>query len=298
MKRNLLIAGLTALALIAPVSGVAEAQPPSRFSVTVSGKGPDVILVPGLVSSGDVWNATVQQLAPTHRVHVVQVAGFAGAAPGANGEEGALKALVEELVTYAAGLGHPAIIGHSLGGLAALEVAARKPDAVGRVLVVDALPFYPLIMSSKATVEMVKPQAAMMRNQIAAQSDAQSAAGAAKTAARLSKTEAGQALVMKWSIASDRKVAAQMMYEDMIDDARGALASITAKLTIVYAYDAVMGAQAEVDELYRSAYSAAPSAKLARIDNSYHFIMLDQPAAFAEEVAAFLKECGAALGRR
>jgi pimeloyl-ACP methyl ester carboxylesterase len=289
MKRNLLIAGLTALALIVPAFGSAEAQAPTRFSVTVTGKGPDVILVPGLASSGEVWNATVKQLAPTHRVHVVQVAGFAGAAPGANGEDGALTALVDELGAYASKLDHPAIVGHSLGGLVALEVAAAKPDAVSRALIVDALPFYPLIMSPKATVDMVKPQAAMMRTQIIAQTDAQSSAGAAKTAARLSKTEAAQALVAKWSIASDKKTMAQMMYEDMITDARPLLPSIKAKLTVVYAYDAAMGAQAELDDLYTSAYAAAPAAKLTRIDNSFHFIMLDQPAAFAKEVEAFLK---------
>jgi pimeloyl-ACP methyl ester carboxylesterase len=285
MKRNLLLAGLTALALIAPAFG----QAPTRFSVNVSGKGPDVILVPGLVSSGDVWNDTVKQLSPTHRVHVVQVGGFAGAPAGVNGEEGALKALTDEVAAYAAKLDHPAIIGHSLGGLIALEVAEAKPDAVSRVMAVDALPFYPLIMAPTATIEMVKPSAAMMRSRVIAQTDAQYAAGAPKTAASLVKSEAGQALVTKWSIASDRKTAAQMMYDDMITDARPQLGAIKAKLTVVYAYDAVMGGQAEVDGLYNSAYAGAPSAMLKRVDGSYHFVMLDQPAAFAKEVDTFLK---------
>jgi pimeloyl-ACP methyl ester carboxylesterase len=51
----------------------------------------------------------------------------------------------------------PAIVGHSLGGLLALMIAAKAPDAVGKVMVVDALPFYALLFNPAATVEMTKP---------------------------------------------------------------------------------------------------------------------------------------------
>ena len=54
------------------------AADPTRFSVSVTGQGPDVVLIPGLATPGEVWDATVKHLAPTHRVHVVQVAGFGG----------------------------------------------------------------------------------------------------------------------------------------------------------------------------------------------------------------------------
>jgi len=55
-----------------------------RISVSVKGQGSDVILIPGLASSAHVWDATVAHLAATHRVHVVQVAGFAGSPAGSN----------------------------------------------------------------------------------------------------------------------------------------------------------------------------------------------------------------------
>ena len=64
-----------------------------------------------------------------------------------------LPALVAEMVQYVAGLERPSIIGHSLGGLIALEVAAANPDAIGRLLIVDALPFYALTINPGATVE-------------------------------------------------------------------------------------------------------------------------------------------------
>jgi pimeloyl-ACP methyl ester carboxylesterase len=40
----------------------------------------------------------------------------------------------------------------------------------------------------------------------------------------------------------------------------------------------------------KSAYSSAPHVKILRIDHSLHFIMLDQPQAFSDAVAKFLKD--------
>ena len=238
-----------------------------------------------------MWDVTVKQLASSHRVHVVQVAGFGGVDAGINkADSDILPALVDEMAHYVAGLGRPAVIGHSLGGLIALEVAARNPDAIGRVLVVDALPFFALTMSPNATVAMASQMATMMRNQLMAQTDAQYSAGAPMTAARLAKSPTARADVAKWAAASDRTVVAKAMYEDMITDARPRLPQIKAKTTVLYAFDSTMGLpQATIDSLYSGAYTGLAGVDLKRIDGSYHFIMLDQPDAFAREVDAFLK---------
>jgi len=49
-----------------------------RLSVEVVGQGPDVILIPGFGCSREVWRAEAERLKTTHRVHLVQLAGFAG----------------------------------------------------------------------------------------------------------------------------------------------------------------------------------------------------------------------------
>ena len=64
---------LLALALAAS----AGAQP-STFAVEVTGSGPDVVLIPGLSSSGPVWDGTVARFADTHTLHVVTLTGFGG----------------------------------------------------------------------------------------------------------------------------------------------------------------------------------------------------------------------------
>jgi pimeloyl-ACP methyl ester carboxylesterase len=50
-----------------------------------------------------------------------------------------------------------------------------------------------------------------------------------------------------------------------------------------------MGPEAMIDGLYRGQYAPAPHVSFVRVDGSYHFIMLDQPAAFQAAVADFLR---------
>lgn len=281
---RVLVIGLAALLLTAP----AMAQ--TRFVATVTGQGPDVVLIPGLASSDDVWDATVEQLSATHRVHTLQVKGFAGEPAGPNADGPVLEPLVEEVAAYAAKLEKPAIIGHSLGGLMAIKIAAKHAASVDRIMVVDALPFYALLFAPTATVEMVKPQADIMRTQTIAMTDEQFAAGQDRTMAMLVKSEAARAAPTQWSLKSDRKVMATAMYEDMLTDTRPLLPQIKAKTTVVYAYEAQMGRPAEfADGMYAKAYEGLAGVKLKRIDGGFHFIMLDKPEAFAKEVDAFLK---------
>lgn len=279
---------LSGLAILAVAAAPALAEP-TRFSVTVTGEGADVILVPGLGSSADVWTQTVEQLAPAHRVHLVQVSGFAGAEAGGNADGPVLPGLVEELAAYAETLDKPAIIGHSMGGLAAVELAAAHPDAVSRVMVVDSLPFYGLMFSAQATVAAIAPQAAGLRDQLLAMDKATYDRGQDQSLNIMAKSPEALAKVKAWSVASDKSVVARALYDVMTTDARPRLSAITKPVTVVYAYDPQMGRTgAAVTAMYIDAYAGVEKSELKRIDGGYHFIMLDQPAAFAEAVTAFL----------
>ena len=58
-----------------------------RITVEVEGDGPDVVLIPGLSSPRAVWAPTAERLKTTHRLHLVEVRGFGGDAPGPIGGE-------------------------------------------------------------------------------------------------------------------------------------------------------------------------------------------------------------------
>ncbi|MBO9544301.1 alpha/beta hydrolase [Caulobacter sp.] len=283
-----------AMAILAAcgVFGGSHAHAADRMTVTVTGKGPDVVLIPGLASSGAVWDATVKQLATSHRVHVVQVAGFAGAPVAGNAEGEVVDPLVEAVDGYikANHLKSPAVIGHSMGGFTGLLLARRHPEDIGRLMIVDSLPFFAVLFSPAATVESVKPQAAAMRDGVTAMSPEAFASQQAMTTPRFVKSPDGQKLVLAWSVASSQSVVGRAMYDLLTTDARGELAAIKTPVTLLYPYAPAMGAPtAAIDKTYADAYAALPGVALKRIDDSRHFIMLDQPQAFAAAVETFLK---------
>ena len=277
------------LAFMAP--GLVHAAQPTRFTVEVRGKGPDVILIPGLDSSRAVWEPTAKALEGRYRLHIVQVNGFAGSPAGANAEGPIIDGMVEELAAYVADnrLDHPAVIGHSMGGFTGLALARRHPESLGRLMVVDAFPFFSILIQAKDAAA-AEPVAARTRANFATLSEEDLLKVQTRTMKSLVKNEQGQKDAVAWSMASDRQVVGQVTYEVMTSDLRGELAAITTPVTVLYAKDASMGFVGNMmGGIYKDNYAGLKGVKIVEIDNSLHFIMLDQPEAFLREVEIFLK---------
>ena len=283
---------LTALILLPAFS--TPGQAPTRFTVVTEGKanGPAILLIPGLTSGREVFNTEAAMLAPVYHLYRVQLNGFAGQPAGPNASGPILVPVVEQLHQYIlANHLHPAVIGHSLGGLLGLMLAKAHPEDVRKLLVIDSLPFYGLVFSPGATVEKVRPQGEMMRDQIAAQTPDQAAAGAAQAAAMLVKNADGARVVAVNSIASDRTVFANAMFEDLTTDLRAELTTIETPTTVLYPHDAAIAGPdpARFDTLYKGAYATMPHVTFQRIEDSRHFIQFDQPVVFNAAVQSFLK---------
>lgn len=274
-------------------SVTSEQLNPQRISVQTQGSGSDVILIPGLASSREVWADLAADLRKRHRIHLVELAGFASTPAISNPDGEVIAPAVDAIAEYIRSqhINAPAIIGHSLGGEIALMLGARHPDQVGRLMIVDALPFYTLMIDPAATSETAVQQATTTRNWLLAQSAEQRVAAQKTSIARLAKTEAVRPALVEAGINSDRETVADAVYELMITDLRPELGRIKAPIEIVYAWDVLFGVPAAgVDAMYRQAYVSAPDIHFTRIDNSFHFIMLDQPERFSGAVAAFLNK--------
>jgi len=278
-----------------PVVVVASAGP-TRFSVVVegpaAGKAPDVILIPGLASSREVYAAEAKLLVPKYRLHLIQIAGFAGQPAGPNASGPILGPVVEELHNYIVvnHLEHSPVIGHSMGGLLALMLADAHPGDVSKLLIVDTLPFYGLVFDPGATVEALHGQAQAMHDALIAMPADQFAATQPTFSARLVASVEGQKAVSASSLASDRTVFANAMLEDLSTDLRPRLAGIKTPAMVLYPYVAAQGTQAEVAALYTNSYKGMPNVQFTKIDDSLHFIMYDQPAAFHAAVVRFLEQ--------
>jgi len=262
-----------------------------HISVEVVGKGSPVILIPGLSTPRAVWDAFVPGLAAGHSVYLVQVNGFAGEDPRGNLKPGVLAGIVADLhaLVVQEKLKDAAVVGHSLGGLAGLMFAKAHPGDLGRLMVVDALPFIGTLFAPNATVAMVEPQAAGMRDQIiASYGRPADKAGSEAIATRLALKPESRLQVVAWSMATDPRVSGQAMYEDMVTDLRPDLAAIATPITMVYPWSTYVP-QAQADALYRGAYASAPHVSFVPIGDAAHFVMLDQPEAFRTALIAFVK---------
>ena len=175
---RLLVSAAAPLAILHPAPGhaaptAAAAENVTRMdhiSIAATGSGSPVILIPGLSTPRAVYDGIVPELAKTHRVYTVEVNGFGGSDPGKNLEPGILDGIVADLDTFITRnkLGGAAVIGHSMGGLAGLMLAKAHPGDVGRLMVVDALPYVGDIFVPGATIAQVEPKARAMRDQMAA----------------------------------------------------------------------------------------------------------------------------------
>ncbi len=279
-------------ALFAGASGLANAAPARDISVEVVGEGRPVLMIPGLNSGAEVWRETCAALQPDRiQCHLVQLPGFAGA-PAAE-HAAFLPAMREQLLAYVRerGLARPAVVGHSLGGALALQMAMAAPDAVGPLVIVDSLPFFAGAMNPAATAEAVRPMAEAMRTQMLAADDATYARNAEAAMRGMSRDAARTETLKEWGRASDRATTAQAMYELMVTDLRPELSKVKAPTQVLGAWAAYapMGSTKEsTAAIFRTQYATLDGARVEMSDAGYHFLMWDDPSWVQARIREFL----------
>ena len=289
------LAAAMPLMILSPKSSHAAAPAPVRMdhiSIETIGSGAPVILIPGLSSPRAVWDRVAPGLARHHRVILVQVDGFGGDDPGANLKPGILDGMVADLDAYIARnkLQGAAVVGHSMGGLVGLMLAKAHPADVGKLMVVDSLPYIGDIFLPGATIAQVEPQAKVLRDkEIASYGKPADDAAATATADGLALKPGSRAKVAAWVKQADPRVTGEALYEDMTIDLRPDMAAIATPITLVYPWSAHLP-QEKADAFYRAEYAKAPHVTFVPVGDSAHFVMLDQPAAFQVALDAFLAE--------
>ena len=171
-----------------------------------------------------------------------------------------------------------------------MMLAVRHPDAVGRLMVVDAMPFFSVLINPMATEMLMRPQAEAAAGRMMMQSPEEFAAAQAQAQANLVTRVEDQARATTWAVTSDRQVMARAMAEVMTTDLRADIARIRVPVTVEAAYDPATMAfpRAAVEATWRFNYGALAGATVQIVDPARHYVMLDQPAVFAASVRGFL----------
>ena len=277
--------GLISLDVVASQADITPASQHAAcacFDVTVVGDGPAVILIPGLASSGAVWQSTVDQLKDDYQLHVLTLAGFAGVAPLPADmlSKGFLQAQRQAVLQYIADrqLDKPAIIGHSLGGYLAMSLAVTAPEQISAVINVDGLPAMGALFTPEAT----------QTPQEAAPVDFDPMA----IAQGMAKNETWHQRIINDMFSSDGMTSGLVMGELMRADLRPELSALEVPVLTLGALQngAPYTTPAQVQANYESQFENAPAQyhRFAFAHDSSHFIMADAPQWMHQHIQQFL----------
>jgi pimeloyl-ACP methyl ester carboxylesterase len=275
---------LLSAALLVAASSADAIDSPKVIDVKVTGHGKPVIFIPGLATPGAVWDDTVKHLQDKYQCHVVTIAGFGGL-PAVKSDH-LLDDVRDQLVAYirAEKLEKPAIVGHSLGGNVALDLAEHAPELPGDIVVLDSLPFLAAVMMPGVTdTAGAKKAAASMRAAIGDRTPEQFAKYQLEVSipAMVTRPEDVKRIAEMCG-KSDPATTGQAMSELLGNDQRPDLGKIKCPLLVLGALaDKLQFApRAALEANYKTQYANAPQTRFEFFEKAKHFIMIDDPAGF------------------
>ena len=288
---------LALLILCAAPLTAAAATPARSFDagsvhVDVYGTGsPSLVLIPGLTDSGAVWDSTVAHYQATHTIYVLTLPGFGGRAPIA---PPMLDTVAADIGKFLPQADKPVIIGHSLGGYLTIRIAEEHGNLIRGAIAVDGLPVFPGMdtLSAQSRGAMAAQVAAQIKS---SSPDAFKSAQRQQIAYMTQPANVDTAVT--FSQGADQNATATYLQEMLTGDLRSQLSQITVPLLEIAPFDASVDARAPFHPMatsaqkqayYQSLLAGDPAAKVVMIDDSRHFVMLDQPAAFFAAIDAFL----------
>ncbi len=249
---------------------LSQAQNP--IVVEKSGQGAPILFLPGFTSPGSVWNGTISNLDGQYETHQVSYAGFNGLAPIPTPWYSPIKdALIEYVKNNK--LKNLTVVGHSMGGNLAIELAAGLPEQVVGVVLVESIPcMRELMMPGVAanTLQYDSPYNNRILNMEAKEFEQMANGMAQNMTNQMDKVP----MLAQWSIEADRKTYVYG-YTDLLKlDLRPTLAGLKQNVLIL---GADFPNKQMVQSNYDKQYSNLKNKSIYLADGSRHFIMLDQP---------------------
>ncbi|MDR7090415.1 MULTISPECIES: alpha/beta hydrolase [Cellvibrio] len=263
------------------------------LSVETKGSGPALIFIPGLNSGKETFRATCDHFQKNYQCHLLQLPGFAGhpAKPGL--QQDFLIAMRDEILAYinTHKLKKLTLVGHSLGGTLSLMLTLKAPELVDKLVIVDALPFYPAIQNPALTAELMRPQAEQMRVMMNNQSQVDYEKNATANMQGMSNNPARLPLLIEWSKNSDRATTTQAMIALMTTDLRNDIAAIkqpTLVLGAWAAYKAYGSTKDSTAGIYQLQYAKLKNVDIRLSDTGYHFLTWDDGDWVNQQISEFL----------
>jgi pimeloyl-ACP methyl ester carboxylesterase len=255
-----------------------------------AGEGEPLVLIHGVGTSRAIWGPVLPRLAATRRVIAVDLPGFGASPPLGRGFD--LDAVADR-VAELAGVSRFDLVGHSLGGAVAVALAARRPGAVRRLVLVAPAGLAPRPARLAAVLGAAAAPASEVRRRLGRPfADHASARWAmfATTVHDPARLHPDAARLLLDASASATRVA-EGIREAVAADLRGALAAAPMPLGLVWGEADRVVAYGGLAALRR----LRPDAEVVTLPRTGHVPQVERPAAFTaalERVLAALASPG------
>ncbi|HNP17188.1 MAG TPA: alpha/beta hydrolase [Fulvivirga sp.] len=264
------------------LSSVLLAQ--DAIHVEKKGTGSPILYLPGFTTPGSVWNETVNNVNGQHENHLVSYAGFNGLEPIAMPWYPTIK---EKLVEYIKNekLTNLTIIGHSMGGFLAIELAAALPDNISKLVLIESIPCMREIMMPGVPASNIQYESPFNK-QMLDMSDEAFFGMVANQSQYMTNNKSKIEILTQWAVAADRQTYVYG-YTDLLK------LDLRDQLPLIHAKTMILGAPFPNAELvqsnYTKQYEKLEAKEIYIASESKHFIMFDQPEWLYEKINTFLK---------
>lgn len=265
------------------------------LAVSVEGKGPAVIFIPGLNSGANVFKDTCNAIKKTNQCHLINLPGFAGVAPLPANDTDFLIDMRDRIEHYlqTKKLTKVTLVGHSLGGTLSLMIAQHASETVNKLVIIDALPYYAAIQNVAATPETMKPQADQMRAMMLKQPMEDYLKYGEQNLRGMSNNPERVDILKEWFKTSDRTTTAAAMHSMMVTDLRQSIADIKIPVRVLgswAAYQSFGSTKESTRAIFAAQYAALKQVDIRMSETGYHFLMWDDADWVNKQIAEFLKK--------
>lgn len=274
----------TLILLFFLAAGLANAQQ-KAFDVKITGAGQPVIFLPGFTTPGEIWDPTIEVMDKPFKSYQFTYAGFAGV-PAI--ELPWYQTLSDQITAYMEkeDIKEAILIGHSMGGMLAIDLASAAPDRIEKMILVDALPCIREVIMPQYSADQIQYESPYSQQMIA-MNDSAMRVTAGYMAQGMTNTPSKFGTLINWIMQSDRETYVYG-YTDLLKlDLRDKLKNIKTSTLIL---SADFPSKDEALKTVEGQFENLKNKEIRIAQNSKHFIMFDQPEWFYDQVNSFLKQ--------
>lgn len=277
MKKGIFVIALLCIAQI----GLSQ----SAIHVEKIGKGDPIIFLPGFTTPGSVWDETIEHLSANFESHIVYYAGFNGLQAVDTPWYDALKMDLAKYILNE-NLIRITLIGHSMGGNLAIDLASEFPGRVTGLILVESIPCMRELIMPGVPASSLQYNS-QYNNNILDMSKEDFKKMANGMAQMMTNQPSKIEILANWSVVADRKTYVYG-YTDLLKlDLRNSLLKISVPTLIL---GASFPDKDMIKTNYEKQYANLKNKEIILIDNSKHFIMFDQPEQLYSQVNKYLEK--------